>query len=174
MDGKENLQQEEAPSISVASPRISSVGAPSEDAGRDHSHYGQHAAQGYMESLGHDHLHWGGVGQRLAHDARSVASSAAADRDDKSIYEEPGALDATEGEWLGRGNSGASVWIARPVLTPSPPRLLQRAKSMMFTMRMRSPRKLRCPRLVVGARRRRCKRRQWAGGPACLLAHLPC
>ena len=96
MENKEN-QEGAAASISVASPRVSSVGAASE--GGDHPQ--QHPQpQGYTPTPYRDHLHWGGV-QRMLHarsDARSVASSAAADRDDKSIYaEDVGALDAHTG-----------------------------------------------------------------------------
>ncbi|KAL4427888.1 hypothetical protein ABPG75_001977 [Micractinium tetrahymenae] len=98
---KENQESEQAELQSVASPRISSTGAGgSEDAAGSARPPGpasrQRVPQGYDH---HDWVHWGGVGQRLPHDARSVASSAAADRDDKSIFEEPGALDAhSEGE----------------------------------------------------------------------------
>lgn len=102
MESNKENQEHEAASVSVASPRISSVGAPSEErGGGDHAYHSGH--QGYVQTTGLDHLHWGGVGHRLAHDARSVASSAAADRDDKSIYEDMGALDATEGAWVGAG-----------------------------------------------------------------------
>lgn len=99
---KENQEQEEAPSElpSVASPRISSVGASEDPAGSSRpADQFQHPPQPYELTSGHDHLHWGGVGRRVGqqpHDTRSIASSAAT-RDDKSIYEEPGALDATEG-----------------------------------------------------------------------------
>ncbi|KAL4442093.1 hypothetical protein ABPG77_011354 [Micractinium sp. CCAP 211/92] len=98
---KENQESEQAELQSVASPRISSTGAGgSEDAAGTARAPGpaarQRVPQGYDH---HDWVHWGGVGQRVPHDARSVASSAAADRDDKSIFEEPGALDAhSEGE----------------------------------------------------------------------------
>lgn len=103
---KENQESEQAELQSVASPRISSTGAGgSEDAAGTARAPGpaarQRVPQGYDH---HDWVHWGGVGQRVPHDARSVASSAAADRDDKSIFEEPGALDAhSEGEGEGAG-----------------------------------------------------------------------
>lgn len=110
---KENQEQAEAASVSVASPRISSVGAPSEDAGRGGEGAYAHGGGGqssYVMTAGLDHLHWGGVAAAAAaraHDARSVASSAAADRDDKSVYDmsvmEPGALDAPEGGCRGLG-----------------------------------------------------------------------
>lgn len=109
---KENQEAEEqAERQSVASPRISSTGAGEEDAARP-SHP---AVQGYERSSWNDHHHFpfqGGVGHRPPADARSIASSAAADRDDKSIYDlETGALDAhTEGGWE-RGGAGA---IAQP------------------------------------------------------------
>lgn len=95
MNNKENQDAEEpgAEAPSAASPKVSGSAA-SEDPARARQSYSE--AEAYEQAPGHDHLHWGGV--RPPHDARSVASSAAAERDDKSIYEEPGALDATEGE----------------------------------------------------------------------------
>ena len=95
---KENNPQgaEELPS--QASPRVSTAGAGgSEDAGgsqRASQDRPGLAQEGYS-GFSHDHLHWGGVGRR-PHDARSVASSAAADRDDKSVYDQ--GLDAHDGE----------------------------------------------------------------------------
>ena len=133
---------EEAPSLSVASPRISSVGAPSEEGGRagERPHM---AYQAYTDSLGHDHIHWGGLGQR-AGDARSVACSAAADRDDKSLYEDPGVLDATEGEQPRcRGRAGAASGRAPPLPTQARTLAPQRARSTTRTTMMRSPRRSR-------------------------------
>lgn len=101
---KENQESDQAEAQSVASPRISSTGAGgSEDlsgsvrATPPSARPSQPFPQGYDP---HDMHHWGGMGQRQTHDTRSIASSAAADRDDKSIYDlEPGGLDAhTEGE----------------------------------------------------------------------------
>ena len=147
---KENQDHElAAGSVSVASPRISSVGAPSEDAGRPSQPYSS-GHQLYELTTGLDHLHWGGVGHRVAHDARSVASSAAAERDDKSIYDlEPGALDATEGEARGLDSKFCAA-CAHP---QHPRPRLQSARS--GTTRMRSPwRRLPCRRCTAAARRR--------------------
>lgn len=51
---------------------------------------------------GLDSLHWAGVKKRPEFDQRSIASSMNAERDDKSIYEEP-AVGAVEGKgsWIG-------------------------------------------------------------------------
>jgi hypothetical protein len=93
---KENYEQEEEQEeLSLASPRISSVGA-SEDMGGSSRTVEFNQPTQWQPSFGHDHLHWGGVNRRVGQQAHSVASSAAT-RDDKSIYEEPG-LDVTEGE----------------------------------------------------------------------------
>ncbi|KAI3428329.1 hypothetical protein D9Q98_006709 [Chlorella vulgaris] len=91
---KENYEQEEEQEeLSLASPRISSVGA-SEDMGGSSRTVEFNQPTQWQPSFGHDHLHWGGVNRRVGQQAHSVASSAAT-RDDKSIYEEPG-LDVTE------------------------------------------------------------------------------
>ena len=134
MENKEN-QEGAAASISVASPRVSSVGAASE--GGDHPQQ-QSQAQGYTPTPYSDHLHWGGV-QRMLHarsDARSVASSAAADRDDKSIYaEDVGALDAHTGA---RGASHTCCTLLQGLSRPA---LLRSQRGMRGTrMTRRSPR----------------------------------
>ena len=99
MQNKENNQEGGPASVSVASPRVSSVGAPSE--GADHPpQQPSPSPQAYQATVFSDHLHWGGV-QRTLHarggDARSV-SSAAADRDAQSVYDDVGGLDAHTGE----------------------------------------------------------------------------
>ena len=87
MNNKENQDEEPASELqSAASPKISSTGA-SEDPTREaRAEQSFPDGQAYEMAPGHDHLHWGGVGHR--HDARSVASSCPAERDDKSIYGE--------------------------------------------------------------------------------------
>ena len=120
MSGKENVDVEAAASVSLASPRLSASAASAEEAPPRPAPGPAYVPTGTFAA--HDDLHWGGVGQRsLAHDARSVASSAAADRDDKSIYEEPGALDATEGA-LGQAPRPRRVPArARPDRAPAAP-----------------------------------------------------
>lgn len=137
MESNKENQEGPAASVSVASPRVSSVGAPSE--GGDHPAQ-QSQPQGYQPTPYSDHLHWGGV-QRMLHarsDARSVASSAAADRDDKSIYaEDVGALDAHTGE-QGPRLSGAALacWPSPRCASPWPQRAMSTTR---MTTRM-SPR----------------------------------
>lgn len=121
-NNKENQEQaEDAPTDipSVASPRISSVGASEDPAGSSRQPEQFHDPQAYELTSGHDHLHWGGVGRRVGqqpHDTRSIASSAAT-RDDKSIYEEPGALDATEGgRWCTSFWSSAQISLTAALL----------------------------------------------------------
>ena len=85
MNNKENQDVEPASELqSVASPKISSTGASEDPAREARAEQSFPEGQAYEMAPGNDHLHWGGVGHR--HDARSVASSCPAERDDKSIY----------------------------------------------------------------------------------------
>ena len=81
------------------SPRVSSAGtdevsgSKKEQSGFNSQNMGQEPD---YSAPGLDSLHWAGVKKRGDYDQRSVASSMAAEKDDKSIYEEP-AVGAVEG-----------------------------------------------------------------------------
>ena len=82
------------------SPRVSTVDTdePSGPKQNQHNYASQEVGQEFRDysAPGLDSLHWAGVKKRGDFDARSVASSMNAERDDKSIYEEP-AVGAVEG-----------------------------------------------------------------------------
>ena len=110
--GKENWKEEGGSAASEAggtvSPKLSSTaGGGGEDA-EPAKRTADGIPPGFTSAVGLDHLHWGGVA-RHHHDARSVASSMAAERDDKSLFEEP----AAEGETRGRCRTGAPTSTAR-------------------------------------------------------------
>lgn len=85
------------------SPRVSTVGTddPSGLKKDQHSFGSQEVGQEFRDysAPGLDSLHWAGVKKRGDFDQRSVASSMNAERDDKSIYEEP-AVGAVEGMYV--------------------------------------------------------------------------
>lgn len=87
-------------SESAASPRVSTVGGTDEPhVALKNNHSYQHVD--FSAAVGLDHVHWGGVHsgvsrKRSEMDQRSVASSVNAEKDDKSVYEEP-AVGAVEG-----------------------------------------------------------------------------
>jgi hypothetical protein len=66
---------------------------------KEHPVFQQEVAQDYRDysAPGLDSLHWAGVKKRGDFDQRSVASSMNAERDDQSIYEQPG-IGAVEGK----------------------------------------------------------------------------
>jgi hypothetical protein len=87
------------------SPRVSTAGgtdgdhhvSTSKSPTKESSGYASHGVADYT-TPGLDSLHWAGVNRNARDfDQRSIASSMAAERDDKSIYEEP-AVGAVEGE----------------------------------------------------------------------------
>ena len=88
----------QAVSETQVSPRVSTVGT--DESGHKKDHHAFFAPQVGNErdftdpTL--DSLHWAGVQKRGDFDQRSVASSMNAEKDDKSIYEEPavGAVEA--------------------------------------------------------------------------------
>ena len=94
--------QTRALSETQASPRVSTVGT--DEPGNKKEHHAFFAPQvgneyrRDFEDPTLDSLHWAGVKKRGDFDQRSVASSMNAEKDDKSIYEEP-AVGAVEG-WL--------------------------------------------------------------------------
>jgi hypothetical protein len=91
----------QAPAETQASPRVSTVGT--DEPGHKKEHHAYFAPQVGNEYRDFadptlDSLHWAGVKKRGDFDQRSVASSMNAEKDDKSIYEEP-AVGAVEGRW---------------------------------------------------------------------------
>lgn len=91
--------QTRAPSETQVSPRVSTVGT--DEPGNKKEHHAFFAPQVGNEYRDFadptlDSLHWAGVKKRGDYDQRSVASSMNAEKDDKSIYEEP-AVGAVEG-----------------------------------------------------------------------------
>jgi hypothetical protein len=89
----------QAASETQVSPRVSTVGTDEPGHKKDHhAFFAPQAGHDYRDfadpSL--DSLHWAGVKKRGDYDQRSVASSMNAEKDDKSIYEEP-AVGAVEG-----------------------------------------------------------------------------
>jgi hypothetical protein len=95
----DQLEEENVPPSSSmfagtdGSPRVSTVGTDDNAVNKRERHFAPEAVD-YSAVVGLD-AHWEGVRKR-DYDARSVASSMAAERDDKSIYEEP-AVGAVEG-----------------------------------------------------------------------------
>lgn len=88
LNGIENAISES----NLESPRVSTAGT-DDPAARKQSFAPETAD---YSAPGLDSLHWAGV-KKKDYDARSVASSMAAEKDDKSIYEEP-AVGAVEGK----------------------------------------------------------------------------
>lgn len=83
------------------SPRVSTVDTDEASVTKkEQPNFQQEASQDYRDysAPGLDSLHWAGVKKRGDFDQRSVASSMNAERDDQSIYEQPG-VGAVEGEF---------------------------------------------------------------------------
>lgn len=87
----------------AVSPRVSTVGIDEIMMKKDQQPFAHDEGPDYT-APGLDSLHWAGVKKRGDFDQRSIASSMAAERDDKSIYEEP-AIGAVEGRSLDRSNN---------------------------------------------------------------------
>lgn len=84
-----------------ASPIVSTVGTDEHShSKKEHPVFQQEVAQEFRDysAPGLDSLHWAGVKKRGDFDQRSVASSMNAERDDQSIYEQPG-IGAVEGRF---------------------------------------------------------------------------
>lgn len=87
----------QSPSESAISPRVSTSGIDDQlPLKKEQAAFVSEAGPDYT-APGLDSLHWAGVKKRGDFDQRSVASSMNAEKDDKSIYEEP-AVGAVEGE----------------------------------------------------------------------------
>ena len=89
----------QAASETQISPRVSTVGTDEPGHKKDHhAFFAPQVGNEYRDFTDPtlDSLHWAGVQKRGDFDQRSVASSMNAEKDDKSIYEEP-AVGAVEG-----------------------------------------------------------------------------
>jgi hypothetical protein len=99
--GIQNGISVQAASETQVSPRVSTVGTDEPGHKKDSHHaFAPQEGNAYRDYTDQDpsldSLHWAGVQKRGDFDQRSVASSMNAEKDDKSIYEEP-AVGAVEG-----------------------------------------------------------------------------